>query len=60
MHGLDVNGKVVLVLTGYPSFLPSEEGAHYGSGREKQRTAAAKGAVALISVYTERFEKVSP
>ena len=59
-EGLDVNGKVVVVLTGYPSSLPSEEGAHYGSTREKQRTAAAKGAVALVSVYTERFEKVSP
>ena len=58
--GLDVNGKVVVVLTGYPSSLPSEEGAHYGSGREKQRTAAARGAIALVSVYTERFEKVSP
>jgi len=58
--GLDVNGKVVVVLTGYPSSLPSEEGAHYGSGREKQRTAAAKGAIALVSVYTERFERVSP
>ena len=59
-EGLDVNGKVVVVLTGYPSSLPSEEGAHYGSTREKQRIAAAKGAVALVSVYTERFEKVSP
>ncbi len=59
-EGLDVNGKVVVVLTGYPASLPSEEGAHYGSTREKQRTAAAKGAVALVSVYTERFEKVSP
>jgi hypothetical protein len=59
-EGLDVKGKVVVVLTGYPASMPSEEGAHYGSGREKQRTAAAHGAVALVSVYTERFEKVSP
>jgi Zn-dependent M28 family amino/carboxypeptidase len=58
--GLDVRGKVVVVLTGYPASMPSEEGAHYGSGREKQRTAASHGAVALVSVYTERFEKVSP
>lgn len=58
--GLDVKGKIVVVLSGYPSSMPSEEGAHYGSGREKQRAAAAHGAVALVTVYTERFEKVSP
>lgn len=59
-EGLDVRGKVVVVLTGYPAFLPSEEGAHYGSSREKQRAAAARGAVAIVSVFTERFEKVRP
>lgn len=59
-ESLDVNGKVVVVLTGYPSSMPSEEGAHYGSFSEKQSTAAAKGAIAMVSVYTERFEKVAP
>jgi Zn-dependent M28 family amino/carboxypeptidase len=59
-EGLDVKGKVVVVLTGYPASLPSEEGAHFGSSREKQKLAAAKGAVAIVSVYTERFEQVSP
>jgi Zn-dependent M28 family amino/carboxypeptidase len=58
--GLDVRGKVVVVLTGYPASMPSEEGAHFGSSREKQKLAAANGAVALVSVYTEQFEKVSP
>ena len=58
--GLDVTGKVVVVLAGYPSTFPSEEGAHYGSSAEKAMTAAARGAVAMVHVYTERFESVSP
>ena len=58
--GLDVTGKVVVVLAGYPSTFPSEEGAHYGSGSEKARTAAARGAIAIVFVYTERFESVAP
>jgi Zn-dependent M28 family amino/carboxypeptidase len=58
--GLDVKGKIAVVLSGYPTSFPSEEGAHYGSGREKGRTAAARGAVAVLTVYTQRYEKVSP
>ncbi len=58
--GLDVTGKVVVVLAGYPTAFPSEEGAHYGSSQEKARTAAARGAVGMVVVYTERFEAVSP
>jgi len=58
--GLDVRGKIVVALTGYPAFMPSEEGAHFSSSREKQRTAAARGAVGFVSIFTERFEKVRP
>ena len=32
-EGLDVAGKVVVVLFGYPASFPSEEGAHYGAAR---------------------------
>jgi hypothetical protein len=59
-EGLDVQGKVVVALAGYPSSLPSEEGAHYGSPTEKFKTAVAKGAVAVVLIYTERFESVFP
>jgi hypothetical protein len=58
--GLDVAGRVVVTLTGYPASMPSEEGAHYGSPREKFKTAAAKGAAAVVLIYTERFESVLP
>jgi hypothetical protein len=59
-EGLDVAGKVVVALAGYPALLPSEEGAHYGSLREKLVTAAQKRAAAVVFVYTERFESVVP
>jgi hypothetical protein len=58
--GLDVSGKIAVALTGYPPSFPSEEGAHYGSGRERLRAAANRGAIGLISIYTERFEAVAP
>ncbi len=58
--GLDVKGKVVVLLAGYPSTFPSEEGAHYGSGREKARVAADKGAIGVVTVYTQRYESVYP
>ncbi|WP_235938703.1 M28 family metallopeptidase [Thalassotalea algicola] len=57
-EGLDVKGKVVVMLTGRPDELPSEEGAHIGSSREKARHAAEQGAVGIISVHTPKREKV--
>ncbi|GAA6203906.1 M28 family metallopeptidase [Thalassotalea sp. SU-HH00458] len=57
-HNLDVEGKIVVVLTGRPDDLPSEEGAHLGSGREKIRHAAERGAVGFITVHTPKREKV--
>lgn len=59
-QGLDVEGKVVVLLTGRPESLPSEEGAHIGSSPEKARHAAARGAVGLITLHTPKREKVRP
>lgn len=58
--GLDVKGKIVVVLAGAPATLPTEERAHYGNGVSKRRTAAELGAVGMITVYTPTREKVSP
>ncbi|GAA5134049.1 M28 family metallopeptidase [Thalassotalea piscium] len=55
---LDVQGKVVVVLTGRPDDLPSEEGAHLGSSKEKLRHAAERGAVGFITIHTPKREKV--
>lgn len=56
-QGLDVDGKIVAVLAGGPSFLPSEEGAHYASGREKARAAERHGAVGMLTILTPAFER---
>lgn len=55
---LDVEGKIVVALTGRPDDLPSEEGAHLGSSREKMRHAAERGAVGFITIHTPKRDKV--
>ncbi len=59
-QGLDVNGKVVVMLSGKPQSFPSEQGAHVASGREKSRNAAERGAVGIVTITTPRREKVRP
>lgn len=58
--GLDVKGKIAVMLTGRPAAWPTEEGAHLGSGRQKSRYAAEHGAVGRIILHTPRDEKVFP
>ncbi|MDF2179291.1 M28 family metallopeptidase [Aliiglaciecola sp. CAU 1673] len=58
--GLDVKGKVVVLLSGKPESFPSEEGAHFGSGSEKSRHAIANGAIGMITISTPLAEKVRP
>lgn len=58
--GLDVKGKVVVVLSGKPESFPSEEGAHFASGSEKNRHAIAHGAIGMITISTPLAEKVRP
>ena len=57
---MDVKGKIVVTLSGKPKSFPSEEGAHFGSSREKLRHASDNGAVGFISISTPRAEKVRP
>ena len=57
---MDVKGKIVVTLSGKPKSFPSEEGAHFGSSREKLRHASDNGAVGFISISTPRTEKVRP
>jgi Zn-dependent M28 family amino/carboxypeptidase len=56
--GLDVKGKVVVVLRGYPKGMPSEVGAHLSSS--KARMADAHGAVGVITLGTNASLKVRP
>jgi len=53
--GLNVDGKIVVMLTGRPGFLPSEEGAHLAN--IKTDIARDKGAVGIITLHTPVREK---
>lgn len=57
---LDVNGKIVVILSGRPQKMPSEVGAHYASTRTKRETAARHGAVGYILLNTPQREKRWP
>ena len=57
---LDVKGKIVVVLQGYPSNFPTEEGAHFGNAREKRKLAAQLGAVGIVVLWTPLAEKAAP
>lgn len=56
--GLDVRGKVVVVLAGMPTGIPSEISAHLGD--TKAAMAAKRGAVALVQINTEQSARMSP
>ncbi|WP_426172867.1 M28 family metallopeptidase [Massilia sp. TWR1-2-2] len=58
--GIDVKGKIVVVLQGKPTRFPTEEGAHFGSGREKRKLAAQLGAVGIVTLWTPDTEKAMP
>lgn len=55
---LDVEGKIVVMLSGRPESWPSEEGAHLASRSEKARYAAENGAVGIVTLHTPKREKV--
>lgn len=56
--GLDVRGKIVVALWGFPPGSPSEMAAHLNS--DKARMAQDRGAIGLITLVTPTFEKVLP
>jgi len=53
--GLDVKGKIVVLLRGYPVGLPSEEGAYLSSAKSK--AAQDRGAIGVISIDTSLSAK---
>jgi hypothetical protein len=46
--GLDVRGKIVMIVTGAPPSFPNTQRAHYSSARVKDDIAIAHGAVGVI------------
>lgn len=58
--GLDVKGKIVVVLQGAPAGFQTEERAYYANGRTKRAQAAAHGAVGMVALYLPGDEKRRP
>ena len=56
--GLDVKGKIVVILQGIPKRAPDEVLAHLGS--EKGKMAAARGAVGILTIPTLEGAKLRP
>lgn len=58
-EGLDVKGKIVVLLAGAPKSFQSEERAYY-AGRIKRLEAAKRGAVGYITLTTPTSERTRP
>ncbi|MBI1682584.1 M28 family peptidase [Caulobacter hibisci] len=58
--GLDVKGKIVVLLSGAPKGFQTEERAHYGSIGVKRAEAARRGAVGVLTLATPAGEKRRP
>ena len=58
--GLDVKGKIVVLLGGAPKNYQTEERAYYGNGRTKAAAALAHGAVGILGLDTITGEKLYP
>jgi len=56
-EGIDLAGKVAVILAGQPLGFPSEEGAHFASSREIMKNLAGRGAVGAIRIHTPRAEQ---
>ena len=54
--GVDVRGKIVVAFYGAPPRLPSAPGAHYSSSEVKLATAAAHGAIGMLSIWGGKAE----
>lgn len=58
--GLDVEGKIVVVLSGRPASFSSEVGAHLSSRTQKRQAAAKRGAVGYFTIQTPSAEERRP
>ncbi|MEO8276714.1 MAG: M28 family metallopeptidase [Thermoanaerobaculia bacterium] len=58
--GIDVRGKVVLMVKGAPASFPTDQRAHYSSTRLKAELAEQQGAVGILMVRDRDEEKRVP
>jgi Zn-dependent M28 family amino/carboxypeptidase len=58
--GLDVKGKIVVVLSGAPTSIQTEERAHFSNPNTKRAEAAKHGAIGVLTIPTTSSEKRRP
>ncbi len=58
--GIDVSGRIAVVLSGAPPTFPNDQRAYYSSSSYKFRTLAERGAAGVIFVDTPIDEKRTP
>ncbi|WP_426031806.1 M20/M25/M40 family metallo-hydrolase [Caulobacter sp. DWP3-1-3b2] len=58
--GLDIKGKIVVLMGGAPSGFQTEERAHYGNANVKRAGAAKRGAIGVLIMPTTGGEKRRP
>jgi len=58
--GLDVKGKIVVMMSGAPAAIQTEERAHLGSPNTKRVEAAKRGAIGVLTIPTTSGEKRRP
>lgn len=56
-EGIDVAGKIVVMLSGAPAHFPTDRRAFYSSGTGKKEQLTKRGAIGIISVRTPVDEK---
>ena len=58
--GLDVKGKIVVMLNGAPTSIQTEERAHLSNPNTKRVEAAKRGAIGVLTIPTTSGEKRRP
>jgi hypothetical protein len=58
--GIDVKGKIVVLLIGGPPAFPPDQRAYYSDPRLRLRNAAAHGAVGALAIVTPVMDRVIP
>lgn len=58
--GLDVKGKIVVMLSGAPTAIQTEERAHFSNPNTKRVEAAKRGAIGVLTIPTTSGEKRRP
>src|SRR5580765_6589628 len=56
--GVDLQGKIAVIVTGGPSSVPTSLKAHYQSKEERSKNLAAAGAIGLITIPNPKAEEI--